>query len=102
MNQGADQIRQEVTKEGAISGSDFTFWTTPAFSTSEAMRTHDRDLSQTLDTIPFVDVALMNYIFENDQLVQNPGFGFLVPSSEKNIPILGVIFDTCTYFFEFV
>ena len=97
-NQGADQIRQEVNKQGAISGSDFTFWTTPAFSTSEAM-TFDHDLNQILNTIPFVDVALMNYIFENDQepLVQNPGFGFLVPSSEKDIPILGVIFDTCTF-----
>ena len=95
LNQGGDQIRQQVTKEGAISGSDFTFWTTPAFSTSEAMT--DRDLSQTLATIPFVDVALMNYVFANDQLVQKPGFGFLVPSSEKDIPILGVIFDTCTF-----
>ena len=25
------------------------------------------------------------------------GFGFLVPSSETNIPILGVIFDTCSF-----
>lgn len=46
--------------------------------------------------IPYVDVALVNLQYEGDDLLQRPGFGFLVPPSE-NLPILGVIFDSCCF-----
>ena len=91
------QFDQNILDQDLIQGSDFTFWSTPAYVTSKAML--NLDLSETLASIPFVDVALMNYVFQgkNPDLIKNPGFGFLVPSSESHVPILGVIYDTCSF-----
>ena len=36
-------------------------------------------------------------MFEGNHLINEPAFGFLVPSSEENVPILGVIYDTCSF-----
>ncbi|KAB0790620.1 hypothetical protein PPYR_05285 [Photinus pyralis] len=52
-----------------------------------------RDLNDLLVSIPCVSVCVVNLHFKNELLEQN-GFGFLVPPKE-NIPILGVIFDSC-------
>ena len=68
-------VLDKVTDQGLVKDSDFTFWSTPAFKTSEAMS--DTDLSDVLATIPFVDVAVINYIFESSELVKNPGKIFL-------------------------
>lgn len=43
-----------------------------------------------------MDVALVNLQYDGDDLLQRPGFGFLVPPSE-NLPILGVIYDSCCF-----
>ena len=64
-------VFDKVTDQGLVKDSDFTFWSTPAFKTSEAMS--DTDLSDVLATIPFVDVAVINYVFESSKLVKNPG-----------------------------
>ena len=64
-------VLDKVTDQGLVKDSDFTFWSTPAFKTSEAMS--DKDLSDVLATIPFVDVAVINYVFESSELVKNPG-----------------------------
>merc|ERR1712008_424176 len=45
----------------------------------------------------YVDVAVINFMFQGKHLIKEPAFGFLVPSSEKNVPILGVIYDTCSF-----
>lgn len=52
-------------------------------------------LSQELSKIPSVTVAVVNLAFKGRVLNHN-AFGFLIPPSEQK-PILGVIFDTCTF-----
>ena len=48
-----------------------------------------------LAAIPFVDVAVVNIEYRG-RVLDHQGFGFLVPSSQPE-PILGCIYDTCTF-----
>ncbi|XP_026480290.1 protoporphyrinogen oxidase-like [Ctenocephalides felis] len=50
-------------------------------------------LSQELKQIPFVSIAVVNLEYDCE-VINEKGFGFLVPPQE-NLPILGVIFDSC-------
>uniref|UniRef100_A0A8D8VR48 Protoporphyrinogen oxidase n=2 Tax=Cacopsylla melanoneura TaxID=428564 RepID=A0A8D8VR48_9HEMI len=52
-------------------------------------------LGNLLNTIEHVNVAVVNLAYENVPLKEN-AFGFLVPPKE-NLPILGVIFDSCCF-----
>ncbi|XP_034249192.1 protoporphyrinogen oxidase [Thrips palmi] len=52
-------------------------------------------LSRELSKIPCVTVAVVNLAFKGKVLNYN-AFGFLIPPSE-NKPILGVIFDSCSF-----
>lgn len=52
-------------------------------------------LGNLLSSIPYVTVGIVNLEFPG-HLIDEPGFGYLVPSSEPN-RILGVIYDTCTF-----
>ena len=56
-----------------------------------------KEINTLLNSIPYVDVAVINFMFEGKHLINEPAFGFLVPSSEENVPILGVIYDTCSF-----
>jgi oxygen-dependent protoporphyrinogen oxidase len=53
------------------------------------------ELSEELFSIPAVTVAIVNLHFKG-RLLKNDAFGFLVPSSE-NLPVLGIVFDTCCF-----
>lgn len=53
-------------------------------------------LSKELEAIPFVNVAVINFSYDSPNLQKYEGFGFLVPPIE-NLPILGVIFDSCCF-----
>lgn len=52
-------------------------------------------LSQLLTSIEHVNVAVVNLAYQNAPLKEK-AFGFLVPPKE-NLPILGVIFDSCSF-----
>ncbi|KAF5307349.1 hypothetical protein FQR65_LT07066 [Abscondita terminalis] len=52
-------------------------------------------LKELLSSIPFVTVCVINLHYKSE-LIKNEGFGFLVPPKE-NLPILGVIFDSCCF-----
>lgn len=52
-------------------------------------------LKEELSKIPFVSVAVVNLEYEGNVLPME-AFGFLVPPNQ-NMPILGVIFDSCIY-----
>ncbi|XP_018318471.1 protoporphyrinogen oxidase [Agrilus planipennis] len=52
-------------------------------------------LGDLLNSIPTVTVAVVNLEYDK-KLPIKPGFGFLVPPKE-NLPILGVIFDSCCF-----
>lgn len=85
------EIKLRTPYRNNESDHDFTFWSIPAYASAQALP----KLRPILSTIPYVDVAVVNVMFEAD-VIQDPGFGFLVPSSETKVPILGVIFDTCS------
>jgi oxygen-dependent protoporphyrinogen oxidase len=56
-----------------------------------------REISLGIGSIPFVDVAVITVQYQDPDCISEPAFGFLVPSTEPNIPILGVIYDTCSF-----
>ena len=76
---------------------------TPAYISSQHISNNFIDYEGTtairtlLHTIPYVDVAVINIMFQGTHLINEPAFGFLVPSTESNVPILGVIYDTCSF-----
>ena len=83
-------------KLGKMSNSDFTIWSTPACETAKYV---PETLKSSLNSIPYVDVAVINFLFSNGSLIQDPGFGFLVPSNQSDVPILGGNFWYLKYFF---
>ena len=85
----------DFDSNGNSNGSDFTIWSTPTFVSATYIS--DPDVKNLLLSVPYVDVAVINIMFERKDLIPDPGFGFLIPSTEKNVPILGVIYDTCSF-----
>lgn len=68
----------------------------PSFKLAPLVAEQHPKLSEDLQAIPYVNVAVVNIHFEEANLLQPPAFGFLVPPSEK-LPILGVIYDSCCF-----
>jgi len=83
-----------VTVDGSIS-CDHVVLALPAFQAAHLLRPFSPDLHDSLSSIPFVDVAVVNLVYRG-QVLDHEGFGFLVPSSQPQ-PILGCIYDTCTF-----
>ena len=76
-----------------------SFLALPAISVANLLqKTEMQSLNTQLLDIPYVDVAVVNIEFDGKlDLPTGEGFGLLVPSCEKRIPILGIIFDTCAF-----
>lgn len=68
----------------------------PAFEIGKLLQKQHPQLATDLLAIPYVDVAVINFQFTGDNLLSQPGFGFLVPPVE-NSPLLGVIYDSCCF-----
>ncbi|KAF2364564.1 Protoporphyrinogen oxidase [Trinorchestia longiramus] len=68
----------------------------PAHITASVSRKLDPDLETLLKSIPFCTVAVVNLEYSGEDIMSQPAFGYLVPSSEPS-QVLGVIFDTCTF-----
>lgn len=87
------------------SDKDLTILSTPAYISAQHITNNaylfdddkTKEIRTLLNSIPYVDVAVINFMFEGKHLINEPAFGFLVPSSEENVPILGVIYDTCSF-----
>ncbi|XP_055586663.1 protoporphyrinogen oxidase [Uranotaenia lowii] len=71
----------------------------PSYILAEKLHEQHPELSKMLSSIPFVDVAVINLRYKSDNLLPEQAFGFLVPPIE-NLPILGVIFDSCCFDME--
>ncbi|XP_067010457.1 protoporphyrinogen oxidase [Anabrus simplex] len=67
----------------------------PAPKLAPLLQKQHPELSKELAAIPFVTVGVVNLQYPG-KLVKKDAFGFLVPPSQ-NIPILGVIFDSCCF-----
>ena len=97
------KMSEDTNLKAESADKDFTFLSTPAYisanylSNNNGLHKNTKELRTLLDSIPYVDVAVINFMFQGNHLIKEPAFGFLVPSSEKNVPILGVIYDTCSF-----
>ena len=70
----------------------------PASQSSKLLSNSNQQLSQLLGSIPYVDVAVVNVEYQGKlELDCGPGFGLLVPSNQKDVKVLGIIFDTCMF-----
>ena len=67
----------------------------PAFKAAPLVQGISEELSSQLASIPFVDVAVVNIEYKG-KVLDHQGFGFLVPSNQPE-PILGCIYDSCTF-----
>lgn len=67
----------------------------PAQKLASLVEKQHPELADNLKKIPTVDVAVVNLYYQDNQNIKD-AFGFLVPPSE-NLPILGVIFDSCCF-----
>ncbi|EDV93125.1 protoporphyrinogen oxidase [Drosophila grimshawi] len=68
----------------------------PAYQLAPLVRQQHPSLCAQLLEIPYVDVVVVNLQYNSDQLLKQNGFGLLVPPVE-NLPVLGVIFDSCCF-----
>uniref|UniRef100_A0A182NCK9 Protoporphyrinogen oxidase n=1 Tax=Anopheles dirus TaxID=7168 RepID=A0A182NCK9_9DIPT len=68
----------------------------PSYKLARHVQKQHPQLGSTLASIPFVDVCVINLQYRRADLLKQDGFGFLVPPIE-NLPILGVIFDSCCF-----
>lgn len=86
----------EVCINGEPIHTDHVVSSLPAFTLATAVEAQHPDLAFRLNEIPYVDVAVVNLQFRSPDLLEQEAFGFLVPPIE-NLPILGVIFDSCCF-----
>lgn len=84
-----------VTINGKSHETDCLLSSLPAFEIGKLVQKQHPPLAEDLLAIPYVDVAVINLQFAGN-LLKQPGFGFLVPPAE-NLPILGVIYDSCCF-----
>ena len=68
----------------------------PSFTTAQLLAPLHLELADTLASIPYVNVAVTNLEYSGRDIQGDKGFGFLVPPTEPE-PILGCIYDTCTF-----
>ncbi|XP_062540289.1 protoporphyrinogen oxidase [Armigeres subalbatus] len=71
----------------------------PSYKLAKRVSGQHPKLAKELSAIPYVDVAVINLRYKSPDLQKHKGFGFLVPPIE-NLPILGVIFDSCCFDME--
>ncbi|XP_023334507.1 protoporphyrinogen oxidase [Eurytemora carolleeae] len=90
-------FRKEVCMVNGSIPCDKLTLAQPSFAAAQLLKDSSLplELHESLATIPYVDVAVVNLEFKGN-ILKNPGFGFLVPSNQPE-PILGCIFDTCTF-----
>lgn len=67
----------------------------PSFVLAQLIKTDQPDLAELLGSIKSVTVAVVNFSFKR-KLLKKEAFGFLVAPKE-NLPILGVIYDSCCF-----
>ncbi|CAL4105582.1 unnamed protein product, partial [Meganyctiphanes norvegica] len=67
----------------------------PTCNLKSVIRNLSPELATLVGFIPFATVAVVSLEYDG-QVLQEPAFGYLVPSSQPN-KVLGVVFDTCTF-----
>lgn len=99
LNSGCDQITFKgdevlLSVNGSTHSTNHVISTMPAFALAKLLKEQHPKLSEELASIKYVNVAVINLLYSEPNLLKTPGFGVLVAPSE-NLPILGIIFDSC-------
>lgn len=85
----------EFTVNGSTQSSDHLISSIPSRRLAQLVDHQYPKLAIELKLIKSVNVAVINLHYKSD-LIQQKGFGVLVPPIE-NLPILGIIFDSCCF-----
>jgi oxygen-dependent protoporphyrinogen oxidase len=88
----------EVTVNGVRHSAKHLISTLPSYRLAELVNHQHPRLADELKMIKCVDVAVINLHYKGE-LLQEQGFGLLIPPIE-NLPILGIIFDSCCFEME--
>lgn len=91
-----DQV--ELTVNGGKVKSNKLISSLPSRQLATLVKDQHPQLAIELNGINFVDVAVINLHY-NAEVLEEQGFGVLVPPIE-NLPILGIIFDSCCFRIE--
>lgn len=84
---------EEITIE-----ADRIFSALPAHDLAEVLSTTEPRISDQLKKISSANVAVVCLEYDGKKVVgPDAGFGFLVPSSEKETKVLGITFDSCSF-----
>jgi protoporphyrinogen/coproporphyrinogen III oxidase len=75
--------------------ADHVFSTLPAHALSKLIKDACPEAEQILRSIPYTSVAAVNLGYQED-LLQQKGFGYLIPSKEKE-EALGVVWDSSVF-----
>lgn len=99
LNSPCDQItfkgnEVSLSINGSTQSTNHVISTLPAFSLAPMIKEQHPTLSNELENIQYVDVAVINLLYSKPDLLQKQGFGVLVAPCE-NLPVLGIIFDSC-------
>eukprot|EP00038_Savillea_parva_P016904 m.18538 g.18538 ORF g.18538 m.18538 type:complete len:507 (+) comp3603_c0_seq2:203-1723(+) len=68
----------------------------PAHTLAQLVHNVDPKLAHTAASIPFNGIVVANYLFRG-RLLDVEGFGYLVPTTEPEGGVLGVVFDSCAF-----
>lgn len=85
----------ELMVEGKVEKYENIISSLSAKNLAPLLKRQHPQLSRELEAIPYTTVAVVNLYFSSNVLPME-AFGFLIPPDE-NLPILGVIFDSCVF-----
>lgn len=85
-----------ITNNGNIFQSAKVISTLPAHQLALTVKKQHPKLAEELTHISYVDVAVVNLLYTEPNLIKKPGFGVLVPPIEE-LPILGITFDSVCF-----
>lgn len=90
----ADALQVEL-QNGVVLKGDRVFLAVPAYAAAELLKTVDPLITESMIQEVYATVATVNMGW-NQRVLKQEGFGYLVPSSEKQ-NILGVVFDSSAF-----
>ena len=83
-----NQSKKKYTADHLISA-------VPSFELAKMINNQELSVLQTrLNQISFVDMVVVNLLYEKENIYPTDAFGYLIPSREGS-HLLGVLFDTC-------
>lgn len=104
LNSSCDRIKfvpggpAQITVNGVNHSTKHIVSSIPSYKFAKLVEHQHPKLANELNMIKCVDVAVINLHYRSD-LLEQKGFGLLVPPME-NLPILGIIFDSCCFEME--